>query len=187
MIKAKMKFVIFIIIGTVFLLVSCGTISKPREAELKCKLNSKGEWECTIEAVWQKPSGKYNNLSMLMYYDFAIDFSRGSNELLEQQLNIGRITLKSNGVPIATKLTSYQKNGATISATNSIELINWLSAYDNQIDEISITIDKIKFNAHTGVNTIVAEFTQNGNVFAGASTSEYVYSLPKTADFVHTY
>jgi len=157
------------------------------EKRLKCTYKSDGSWECSVETVLQKSSGNYNNLAQIMNDSIALDFSNSPNALLEDQLNIGSITLKSNDLPIATKTSTYQKYGQTIIAANSNELVNWLASYNGQADEIVITVNQLKFETRPGANTVVMEITQNGNVVAGTSESMYISPFSLINQEINTY
>ena len=159
--------------GSTLLMNGCSTIPTP-EIEIECTVTPEGVEKCTIKIVVKNESGNFNDLAQIMNEDLALDFSNSPNALLNQQFNIGNITLKSNDLPIATKTASYQKAGQEIVAADSADIVNWLASHNGQADEIVLTISELQFQALIGANTMVVELTQNGNVIAGGSASEYI-------------
>lgn len=101
--------IVGMVLGSAFLLSGCVT---PPKVIIKpiCVFDDDGKKVCTVEgSVTMNEPGNFNNLAQIMNENLALDFSNSPNALLVNQFNIGNITLKSNGAPIATQSSTYEK------------------------------------------------------------------------------
>ena len=164
------------------------TQPKKTKVVIECKENlTTGEIICTqkIVVTWQE--GNATNMDLLATENLSTSFTNSPNAFLGSDNPVGSIVLKSNGIAVAAKTVTYQQNGQEIIPTDTANLVSWLSAHNGQANEIMITLDNMKFEQHSGVNLVVAEVIDNGNVIAGGSTSWYyngsMLNTAASADF----
>jgi len=154
-------------------LTACETIRNPNEVRTKCTINDQGETECSVEAVW-KSSSPYNNLQYLLGENVEIDLEESTSSFLGSSSRTATVTAMDGSSVLGVKSSTYNLSGYKVTAQFESDVVNWLSSYNGQADEIVHKVYNLDFANSQGTNTVTAEVMHDNVVLAGSSDSWYV-------------
>lgn len=157
-----------------FGLSGCASIPAPEEVEVECDTSPK----CTGRIKWKTSGANYSGLNQVGMASAKMDFGSGNVALVPTNIRPASVSVKSNGSLVGTMATTYTYSGMAIEPEFSVDVTNWLSQYNGQVDEVEITFSNINVQPISGTNTVVGQVVVNNTVIGGDADSWYEVEAP---------